>query len=130
MKELYLSCTIDCTTHTGNITLRYKSAKSFEKAKACKSCNNDNKFLISRTGTVKFGITSLDDDLKEEGYFKTVEKSEALDTAKLAKDVRERLIGNGVPITSFFLDGMLCSLLLQAPESSFGINRKNLPICK
>ena len=63
---------------------------------------------------VKFGITWLDGDLKDEGYFDSDHK--ALDTAKLAKDVRARL--KDVPLTSFLMDGMSSGLLLHISESS------------
>ena len=67
---------------------------------------------------VKFGITWLDGDLKDEGYFDSDHK--ALDTAKLAKDVRARL--KDVPLKSFLMDGMSFRSLLHISESSLKLS--------
>ena len=62
--------------------------------------------FILRTGMVKFGLTWLENVLRTEGYI----VSEALDTAKLAIDVRARLVENDIPVTSFIVDGTLFKL--------------------
>ena len=72
------------------------------------------RIFFLRTGMVKFGLTWLENVLRTEGYF----VSEALDTAKLAKDVRARLVENDIPVTSFIVDGMLFKLRFK-PQSLY-----------
>ena len=52
---------------------------------------------------VKFSLIWLQSSLRVEGYF----VSKAINTAKLAKDVRARLVENGIPVTSYIMDGTL-----------------------
>ena len=57
---------------------------------------------------VKFNLTWLENVLRVEGYF----VSKALNTGRLAKDVRARLVENCIHVTSFIVDGMLFKLRL------------------
>ena len=64
---------------------------------------------------VKFSLTWLQSSLRVEGYF----VSKALNTAKLVKDVRARLVENGIPATSYIMDGMLFKLRGFSPRVFF-----------
>ena len=64
---------------------------------------------------VKFSLTWLQSSLRVERYF----VSKKLNTAKLAKDVRARLIENGILVTSYIMDGMLFKLRGFSPRVFF-----------
>ena len=57
---------------------------------------------------VRFVLTWLEQRLEKKDYIVTINTKDHVNTAKLARDVRNKLKENGVDVAYFFIDGMIC----------------------
>jgi hypothetical protein len=57
---------------------------------------------------VRFVLTWLEQRLEKKDYIVTINSKDRVNTAKLARDVRNKLKENGVDVAYFFIDGMIC----------------------
>ena len=57
---------------------------------------------------VRFVLTWLEQRLEKKDYIVTINSKDRVNTAKLARDVRNKLKENGVDVVYFFIDGMIC----------------------
>ena len=57
---------------------------------------------------VWFVLSWLEQRLKQKNYIVTINTEDRVNTAQLARDVRDKLKENGVDVAYFFIDGMIC----------------------
>jgi hypothetical protein len=62
---------------------------------------------------VRFVLTWLEQRLEQKGYIVKINSKDRVNTAQLARDVRNKLKENGVDAAYFFIDGMICYTSLQ-----------------
>jgi flavorubredoxin len=57
---------------------------------------------------VRFDLSWLEQRLKQKNYIVTINSEDHVNTAKLARDIRNKLKETGVDVAYFFIDGMIC----------------------